>query len=100
MTEYIRISMTSRCGASFECDSLFEDCCGIAIQCNNQQALDLYNQGLFEYIKGYGDYVSTFEKALELDANFVLVHCTLVRIYWLKSVLMNEFIVGLYKAVC
>ena len=59
---------------------LFEDCCGITLQCSSQQALDLYNQGLFEYIKGYGDYVSTFEKALELDPNFVLVHCALVRV--------------------
>ena len=58
--------------------ALFEDCCGITVQCNSQRALDLFNQGLFEYIKGYGDFLSTFEKALELDTNFVLVHCTLV----------------------
>ena len=57
---------------------LFEDCCGITVQCNSQQSLDLFNQGLFEYIKGYGDFSSTFEKALELDPNFVLVHCILV----------------------
>ena len=58
---------------------LFEDCCGITVECSSQQALNLFNQGLFEYIKGYGSFLSTFEKALEFDAEFLLVHCTLVR---------------------
>jgi len=62
-------------------DMTFEDCCGITVQCSSQQALDLYEQGLFQYIKGYGDYLSTFEKALEHDSNFVLVHCTVVCIF-------------------
>ena len=75
-------------------DALFEDCCGITVQCSSQQALDLFNQGLFEYIKGYGDFLSTFQKALDLDPTFVLVHCTLVCI--LPSVIIILLIVCLH----
>jgi len=57
---------------------LLKDCCGIPVRCNNQQALELYNQGLLEFIKGYGDYNSKFKKSLELDSQFPLVNCTLV----------------------
>jgi len=60
---------------------LLEDCCGITVECCSQQALDLFNQGLLEYIKGYGNFLSTFEKALEFDPEFLLVHCTLVCIF-------------------
>ncbi|XP_065900373.1 tetratricopeptide repeat protein 38-like isoform X2 [Dysidea avara] len=60
-----------------EDDCSLRDCCGIPVYCNNQQALELYNQGLLEFIKGYGDYRRKFEKTLELDSQFFLVNCTL-----------------------
>ena len=56
----------------------FKDCCGIPVRCSNQQALELYNQGLMEFMKGYGDYNSKFKKSLELDSQFFLMNCTLV----------------------
>ena len=56
----------------------FKDCCGIPVHCNNQQALELHNQGLLEFIKGYGDYNSKFKQSLELDSQFFLINCTLV----------------------
>lgn len=81
------------------CKDLFKDCCGITVQCASQQAVDLYNQGLLEYIKGYGDYFSTFEKALEVDPNFVLVRCVLVCIFVETFIITIMQFVGLLKSV-
>ena len=90
-------------GRSVVCKDLSKDCCGITVQCGNQQAVDLYNQGLLEYIKGYGDCVSNFEKALELDPNFVLVHCALVCIsyYMCSSIGIDSLILdNRYNVIC
>ena len=57
---------------------VLQDCCGILVHCKSQNALDLYNQGLLEYARYYGDYMSSFKKALELDNDFFLINCMLV----------------------
>ena len=60
---------------------VLQDCCGILVHCKSQDALDLYNQGLLEYVRYYGNYMNSFEKALELDNEFFLINCMLVSLY-------------------
>ena len=69
---------------------ILEDCCGIPVHCNSRQALELYNQGLLEFVKGYGDYYSKFIKSLELDNRFLLLSCAVVScLYCIQTIVLR-----------
>ena len=65
--------------------SVLQDCCGNFVHCKNLHALELYNQGQLEYVRYYGDCKSSFEKALELDNEFFMINCMLVRCWRLNA---------------
>ena len=58
---------------------VLHDSCGNTVHCKSQDALDRFNEGLLKYVRSYGDSMASFEEALKLDSEFLLVNCTLVR---------------------
>lgn len=65
--------------ASTQLQRVLQDSCGNAVHCKTQDALDSFNQGVFQYVRSYGNCMASFKKALKLDSEFLLVNCTLVR---------------------
>ena len=65
--------------ASTQLQRVLQDSCGNAVHCKSQDALEFFNQGVLEYVRSYGDCMASFNKALQLDGEFLLVNCTLVR---------------------
>lgn len=57
------------------------DSCGNEVHCKSQDALDRFNKGLLEYVRSHGNCMGSFEEALKLDNEFVLVNCVLVS-FW------------------
>jgi len=57
---------------------ILRDSCGLEVHCSSQEAMDCYNEGLIQYVSGYGNSMANFEKALKLDNGFFLINCTLV----------------------
>lgn len=64
--------------ASAQLQTVLNDSCGNPVHCKSQDALDWYNEGVLQYAKSYGDSMASFNKALELDSEFLLINCTLV----------------------
>lgn len=57
---------------------VLQDSCGNEVHCKSQDALDRFNEGVLQFIRSYGDCMTSFKAALELDNEFVLVHSMLV----------------------
>ena len=51
------------------------DATGYSLSCTSQDALEWFNKGLVSYVTLYGNSMSFFLKALEVDPDFVIVHC-------------------------
>ena len=56
-----------------------QDCCGNALTCSSQEALELYNKALESFVSYKDDCVDSLKRIIELDENFVMTHCLLVR---------------------
>lgn len=54
------------------------DAAGCPVSCKCQEAVDSFNKGMLAFVTLNGDAMSNFNKALELDPEFILVHCVLV----------------------
>ena len=54
------------------------DLTGYPVTCGSQEALDFYNKTLKSLVSGVDNFGLYCFKALQLDSNFVLAHCTLV----------------------
>lgn len=55
------------------------DATGYAVSCKNRGALEPFNEGMLAFVTLNGDSMSFFQKALDLDPDFLIVHCVLVR---------------------
>lgn len=54
------------------------DATGYAVSCSSQDAVEWFNKGMLAFVTLNGNSMSFFDKALELDPDFLLVHCVLV----------------------
>ena len=70
--------------ASTQLQRVLQDSCGSAVHCKSQDALDCFNKGVLQYVRSYGDCMASFNKALQLDSEFLLVNCALVRRNFVK----------------
>lgn len=57
------------------------DATGYAVSCNGKEALEWFNKGFLAFVTLNGNAMTCFEKALELDPEFLLVHCIVVSSY-------------------
>ena len=51
---------------------------GYGVSSTNKEAVDWFNKGAAAFVTLNGNSMSCFDKALEQDPNFLLVHCVLV----------------------
>ena len=56
-----------------------QDCCGNTLTCSSQEALELYNEVLESFVSYKDDCIDSLKRIIELDENFVMAHCLLVR---------------------
>lgn len=54
------------------------DVTGYAVSSTSKQAVDWFNKGAVAFVTLNGNSMSCFDKALEQDPEFLLVHCILV----------------------
>ena len=59
-----------------------EDTTGYSVSCTSQAALDWFNKGLTAFVSLYGNSMTFFNKAVEVDPEFLLAHCVLVCLYF------------------
>ena len=59
----------------------FVDGTGYEITCSKQEAVDWFNKGVVAFATLNGNCMSFFNKCLELDPDFLVVHCVLVSAY-------------------
>ena len=55
-----------------------DDTTGYSLSCTSHDALEWFNKGLVSFVSLYENSMSFFLKALEVDPDFVIVHCILV----------------------
>lgn len=53
---------------------------GYSVTCTSREALESFNKGVLAYVTLNGDCMLHFSKAIDLDPDFLLPHCVLVRI--------------------
>lgn len=56
------------------------DATGYAVSCSKREAVEWFDKGMIAFVTLNGNFMSFFNKALEVDPEFVLVHCVLVSI--------------------
>lgn len=54
------------------------DLTGYPVTCGSQEALNFYNKALKSLVSGVDNFGLFCFRALQLDDNFILAHCTLV----------------------
>ncbi len=55
-----------------------DDATNNAVSCSSHSALEWFNKGILAYITLNGSPMACFDKALEHDPEFLIVHCLLV----------------------
>lgn len=56
------------------------DVTGYAVSCSSQEAVEWCSKGIVAFVTLNGDAMTCFNKALELEPDFLLVHCVLVSV--------------------
>lgn len=56
------------------------DVSGYGVSCSSDEAVECFNKGVAAYASLNGNCMTLFNKALELDPDFLLLHCVLVSI--------------------
>ena len=54
------------------------DCCGLALTCCSEKAVEYYNKALKIVLSSSGGCLDELNYAVKEDAGFVLAHCLLV----------------------
>ena len=67
-------------------DGQLLDASGYAVSCKSEEALKWFNKGVYAFVTLRGDAMTAFYKALELDPDFLLIHCTLVSIMFCRKI--------------
>lgn len=70
-------------------EGLLQATAAYAVSCCGKDALEWFNKGVLAFVTLNGNAMACFDKALQLDPNFLLVHCVVVSIgsaSWSKCV--------------